>query len=89
MLVSSSLRVIAGIPPFRLSLPPQDHNLLVSELQSLIVESKRRNPEVKDVSLRRPTFTDHRRAKQLSRSFERVNSRPKCSPRRPTSSSRP
>lgn len=27
---------------------PQDHNLLVSELQSLIVESKRRNPEVKD-----------------------------------------
>ncbi|BEJ02954.1 hypothetical protein CcaverHIS641_0101290 [Cutaneotrichosporon cavernicola] len=27
-----------------------DHNLLVSELQSLIVESKRRNPEVKDAS---------------------------------------
>jgi hypothetical protein len=29
----------------------KDHNLLVSELQALIVESKRRYPDVKDVSL--------------------------------------
>jgi hypothetical protein len=28
----------------------QDHNLLVSELQTLIVESKRRHTDVKDVS---------------------------------------
>ncbi|WWC92223.1 uncharacterized protein L201_007177 [Kwoniella dendrophila CBS 6074] len=28
----------------------QDHNLLVSELQALIVETKRRNPDVKDAS---------------------------------------
>lgn len=38
---------------FSLPLPApdnQDHNLLVSELQSLIVESKRRHSEVKDVS---------------------------------------
>lgn len=31
----------------------QDHNLLISELHSLIVESKRRNPEVKEVKLNR------------------------------------
>jgi len=41
--------------PSRRPLPPplagiKDHNLLVSELQALIVESKRRNPEVRDVS---------------------------------------
>jgi len=40
-----------------LSLTVQDHNLLVSELQSLVVESKRRNPEVREV--RRPVSKAH------------------------------
>jgi hypothetical protein len=29
----------------------KDHHLLVSELQALVVEAKRRHPDVKDVSI--------------------------------------
>jgi hypothetical protein len=50
-MVRAEEKVLMG----RGKLTEQDHHLLVSDLQALVVESKRRYPDVKDVSIERIT----------------------------------